>query len=411
MTSVARRSDHSRRTALACLALATAIFVSLSPSAAPARAGEGESPPAVPPKPAPGIAIDKWLKGEVVAYDKSSGTVEVRYDLNDPAQFEDFAPYRPFRVQGTFEKEFRGGGLRLKGIGGFVWKPILKRSFRMEYDLTLHVPRDAGSFVAENRDSEHYTMFSVYDQFFQNKDSPGSAKQHMICRFLPSSKEFGGDLVFRYVIRGVRPPVTTGKPTRVRLGKDGIDDWMEIDGARMAGGESQWPDLRGLRPGIYVLNSDATFASLVLRGDLDPGWATDAGVDLSLPVAPRKKEVEKSVEPTAEDFAARDRIKAFQEGRDTAAAMLRIVEDPKLVDAVRAEAEVALKATGDITLVPKAVPLLESTDLVARTLADDLVSALTGREFGFHPDDPEERRHKAVSALVAYIQKNPKKFQ
>ncbi len=384
---------------------AAAAALALLLVSAPAGAGEGES--TAPP---PRIAIDKFLRGTVVSLDRD-GVVDVRYDLKDEDQLKDFLFYRPFRVQGAWEQDLRDRKLRLKGTGGLVWKPVLKKTLEMGFHMRLGVARDAGAFIAEDRESEHYTMFSIYDQFFQNKDSPGSAKVHMICRFLPASQEFGGDLVFRYVARGARPAIPIGKPFAVAIRREGIDDEMRIDDEKLAGNEANWDPLRGLRPGFYVLDSDATYWDLRIKGRIDPEWAAAAGVDLTLPITPVGPEVPEVREAGAGDAAARARIAAFLEGTGSYRDLVRAVDDRALLEAVRREAAEALRRTATARIVPECVPLLESDDLLSRTLGDEIITALAGRSFGFKADAPEDKRRKAVKSLMEFIERYPQKFR
>jgi hypothetical protein len=378
----------------------------------PPKAGD---PPAKPePAPAPDppaekVSLDTFLKGAVLSLDKN-GAFEVHYDFTDPAQMEDFRDSKPFRVVGGFKREIVDRKLHMRGTGGLVWRPVLTKNLRMNFTMRLAVARDVGAYILEDRDSEHYTLFSVYDQYFQNKDSPGSAKVHMICRFLPASAEFAGDLVFRYVTRNASPPLGLGSDIPVEVGREGIDDWFILSGSKMAGSESNWPALRGLRPGFYTLDSEAWYGDLTMRGTLDPAWAEANGVDLALPL--RKKPTRPVLrEPGPADATAMASVEAFTLGTGSATEMLRIVAEPALVDPTRKAAADALIATADAHLVPRCVPLLESEDLQARTLADAIVNALVGRTFGYKPDAPEDKRRKALRSLIEHIEKNPKKFK
>jgi len=366
--------------------------------------------PAPPAKPAK-QALDKVLHGRVLSYD--DGVLEMRYDFKDPAEWQDFAPLKPFRLVGKFEHDTTEAGIHLNGTGGIGWKGLLKGKAELEFTFRIRAPRDLGAFLTEKREGDDYTMYSVFDQFFQDKDHPGSAKTHMICRFLPGDKSSGGDLIFRYVDRKPRPELQQGQVLKMRLGKDGTDDWMEIDGNRLAGSEGAWRLLRGLRPGFYVIENECWVTGLVIKGPVDSYWAEGAGIDLSLPVSARPGTPTGTPggEPSAKDIDAREKIQAFRNGGGSPLSLLKVIEDAGVADPLRADAAAALKEAGKASVVPAAVNLLESQDAKTRTLAYQVVAALTGRDFGYRPDDPEDRRRKAVKGILEYIQKNPAKFE
>ncbi len=385
-----------RRFPAAALAAALAALVPFAHRAAPAQE---------PRK----IALDAFLRGAITSFDGSS--VEVHYDLLDPAQLDDFTDYKAFQVVGSWKRAWFDRSLSLEGTGSVIWKPVLRKRVEMEFDARLRVARDFGAYIAEDRPTDHLSVFSIYDQYFQNKDTPGSQKVHMICRFLPSTADSGGDFAFRYVIRKPGPTVPTQKAVRVRLGREGPDEWLEIDGQRMTGNENQWPALRGYRPGLYVIDSGAWVSNIVVRGELEPKWAAEAGVDLALPVKVRAGAKQPERQPTAADQAAALRIQAVRNGAEGATAIVKLLEDSGLVDATREDAAKAMEEANDLRTVPRLVTLMESPDSLTRKLSGRVVSKLTGKSFGYSPDGPEEARHRAVRSLLDWIEKNPGKFR
>ncbi|MHC4924707.1 MAG: HEAT repeat domain-containing protein, partial [Planctomycetota bacterium] len=356
------------------------------------------------------LPLDEVLEGKVTSLDKR-GVATIEYDFADEAQLRDFEDYRPFRVRGDWERKRRGAGVHLKGTGGIVWKPVFHKTLSLEYKVRLRRLRDVGSFIAENRPTEHYTMFSLFDQFFQIKDEgAGAAKKHMICRFLPPSKDFDGELVFRYVARSTSPKLSMSKPVSIRIGREGVDEWMEIDDSKLQGNENQWPALRGWRPGFYVLDSEAIFTDIKIKAAVDPAWAKAAGVDLKLPLT---KHVPRSEDegPSATDEADRMVIEAFKMGAGEGRDLLKIVENTERHPDVREEAAKALAESKDKTLVKPCITLLESEDLETRKYGELIVKKLAGRTFGFRAGDSPAKRSKGIQSLLAHMTKNPTKFQ
>jgi hypothetical protein len=378
--------------ALAALLVATPRPLGAAPAAAPAR-----------------VALDAYLKGAITTFDGSS--VEVRYDLADPAQMEDFPTHKAFQIKDDIRKTWLDKNMVVEGTGSLVWKPILRRKCEMEFSLKMRVMRDFGAYIAEERPTDEMTVFSVYDQYFQNKDHPGSQKVHMICRFTMHAQDAGGDFAFRYVIRKPGPLVEANKAVRVRLGKEGVDEWMEIDGQKMQGSENQWPPLRGYRPGFYVISSGAQVSDIVMRGEIDPAWAEEAGVDLALPVKIKAPARPAAREATEADKAAEQKIQAVRSGAEAPATVLRLIEDPALLDSTRDDAAKAVEEANDLRLVPRLVQPMESPDALTRRLAGRIVARLTGKTFGYSADAPEDARHRAVRSLLDWIEKNPGKVK
>ncbi len=355
------------------------------------------------------LSLDAVLKGTVVSL--HGNTAEVHYDLADPAQLEDFSDYRAFHMEGTWKREWYDRSIRLAGTGAVIWKPILRKKAEMEFEVRMKTPRDFGAYFAEDRVSEELTVYSIYDQYFQNKDHRGQAKTHMICRMTAHAPDAGGDYAFRYITRSTSPNVGTLKPIKVRLGRDGTDEFFEIDSSKMNGGDANWPVMRGLRPGFYVIDSEANVSSITIRGEIDPKWAESVNVDLSLPVKAKALPKGAEREPSEADMAARQRIEAVRLGADGPGTLIPVLGNGALLDSVREEAAKAMEETNDLRVVPRLVASLESPEASTRRLAFRVVQKLTGKSFSFSPDGAEEGRRKAVRSLLDYIEKNPAKFR
>ena len=350
--------------------------------------------------------ITDVLKGQVLSFD--GRVVEVKYDFKSEDQLQDFPLFKPIKVEGPFTKKWWDTSLNLKGTGGVVWRVVCRKSVEMDCEIRFAKAQDVGGFVGEDRVSDEYSLYSIFDKYFQNKDTPGSPKAHMICRFLRRAPDSGGDLAFRYIVRKGTPPVAPGKPLRFRFGRAGSDGFMEMDGNRMDGSDP-WPGLRGLRAGFYVLENEAWVSSITLKGDVDPDWAKEAGVDLEHIVKPAHGKVER--EPTDADRRAAEAVALVRTGGAPASGLIAIIENPALLESVREDAGKAMEEVGEAKLVPRLVPLLESEDLVCRRVADGAITKLSGKSFGFSPDAPAEKRRKSVRSLLDFIEKNPGRFR
>lgn len=396
-------STATRLPLIASCALATAL------AAGPVSAARGQDAR----KPAGGdapkrVSLDSILKGNIVSFD---GTVaEVHYDFSDPAQFDDFPEFRPFNLQLALKKECIEKGIHLTGTGGVAWKPVFRKRVEMDFTVKLKVPRDFGAFLAEDRTSEERTLYSIYDLFFQRKDKPGNSKTHMICRLTSHAPDAHGDYAFRYVVRSASPKVEVMKPIKVRIGREGNDQFFEIDGSKLNGSDAQWPLLQGMRPGFYVIDSEATVGDIVIRGDIDPKWAEGAGVDLSLTVKPKVPGKTPEREPNEADLAAKQRIDAVRKGADGPASLVPLLGNTAILESIREDAARTMEEAGDARVVGRLVPALESQDLDTRKLGSQVLAKLAGKNFGFVPDGPEDGRRKAVQSLLDFIKKNPGKY-
>jgi hypothetical protein len=400
------------RTALRLPLLLAAALLPCGPALSQSVPQPGKEPPKDGPK-KDRLPLDQVLKGAVLSL--NGNVAEVFYDLVDPAQLEDFTDYRAFHLgdlrEGSWKWDWYDRSIRLAGTGSMIWKPILRKRVEMGFEVRMKTPRDFGAYLAEDRVSEELTVYSIYDQFFQNKDHRGQAKTHMICRMTAHAPDAGGDYAFRYITRSSSPNVGTQKNIKVRLGRDGTDEFLEIDSGKLNGGDANWPVMRGLRPGFYVIDSEASVSSITIKGEIDPKWAESVNVDLSLPVKPRTPPKGPEREPTGADLAARQRIDAVLTGADAPAVLVPILGNGALLDSVREDAAKAMEDAGDMKVVPRLVASLESAELPTRRLAFRVVHKLTGKSFSFAPEGAEEGRRKAVRALLDYIEKNPGKFK
>ena len=386
---------------LAALALIAALASSDGAVALP-------EPPAQDGPAAKKVSLDKYLRGSITKLD---GTwVEVHYDFADEAELLDFVDFHPFVLDGVCKKGWVDGNLHLEGTGGVAWKPILRRKAEAEFEARVKLARDFGAWAAEERVSDHFEVFSVYDQFFQNKDKRGSPKQHMICRFLPNAHDSKGDRAFRYLTRNPGPLVTPQKPFKVGFGYANGEAWLDIDDGHLKGNDTWGDPLRGLRLGFYLIDNEAWVASLDIKGDIDPKWAEREGIDLSLPVKP-KSAATGTRTPTDADIAAQQKVQAVRNGGDGAGSLLPLIANTALLDEVRDEAAKAVEESGDVKLVPRLVAPMESADLLTRKLAGRIVTKLAGKSFGYAAEAPEESRRRAVRSMLDWIEKNPSKFK
>jgi hypothetical protein len=367
----------------------------------------GGLPPAAAQDSAPDAGrkplLDELLKGRILRLDGNQ--VEIRYDFSDPAQLGDWVEYRPFRVMGEWEFKIEGDALKLKGSGALHHRATFLNEVEIEYDLVPWSDRDLGTVISEDAEGEQFVLYSVNDIYFQKFDGV-RVPQHMITRFGVADSSIKADEhAFRYVARGADPKIRTHQKIHIRAGKKGLDDHFLIGEREYKGVEPGRP-ITQLHVGVYTVKSSALFDDVIVRGKLSPVWVEREKVELALAAPPQPE----AVGPSKEDQAAQERITRFEAGTVTGEDLLPVLSDAGVSPALRQTAAASLAASGHRNVVPKAVSLLYSEDLTTRQLGDQVIRALSGKNFGYDPRSDAEKRSKAIQKLLQYIQKNPAMF-
>ncbi len=369
--------------------------------AASARA-EDEAPPAPPA--ARRLLLDEYFRGKITRFEK--GEIEIRYDFSDARQLEDWVRFKPFRVGGDFETvALEGETLRLKGVGAMHHKATFQAKVSMEFDLTPWTDRDLGAVIAEDSVNDQYVLYSLNDIYFQRFDGVRTP-QHMVTRFgVPDGAVRADEQVFRYVARGTEPAVKTMQRLHLRAEKEGPEDRFFI-GDREYSGREPGRELTELKIGFYVVKANGVFDEVVLRGRLSPVWLEREKVEpaLAAPVAVVP------VGPSPEDKAAQALLDRFRAGTLPGEELLPVLGDAAVSAPLRQAACEALIAAGQKLLTAPALSLLYSEDVTSRRLGNDLVCALTGKNFGFDPRSPDDKRSRAIQRIVQFINKNPAEY-
>jgi hypothetical protein len=373
-----------------------ALFLLLCLAGAALGAPEGERT----------LRLDEKFKGKVSL--SKRGIVTIFYDFKDPAQFEDWVRFKPFRVHGELDvAEVEGGRIHLKGVGALRHTATFRDEVSLECDLTPTWTKDLGMVVAENAESNQFVLYCLNDLYFQSFDGAGQPS-HMICRFgIRDSTVTSNDMsAFRYVARGKKPEIQTFRPIRLVASKSGKSDQFDIDGTTYKGKEPG-REISELWIGLYVVKSGLKAANVKLRGRLSPEWLRRENVSLTVL---NPEEPEKPEGPTPQDLEAANNIRRYQAGAVSYERLLSIVTDSTVDLSIREEAADALVAGEDKKIVKRAVTLLYSEDLEVRRLGKVIVKGLTKRSFGYDPKGDVERRSAAIQKIIKHIRKYPKVF-
>jgi len=379
-----------------------------------ASAADGPPPPAPP---AGSVPVEKFFKGKVVKVDGRA--VEIAYDFSDAAQLDDFEPSTPFRAIRTLTRAIEAGQLRVTGTGGLRHKAVFDKTAGASATLTPIKNHDMGFAVTEERESEVFTLYCVYDRYFGLGDKK-TYPQNMIIKFIPRDPRGNADgrQEWRYCARSVKPVIERGAQYKVEIERGDNQSRMVVADWEGKGREAD-RDLTSQMVALYGYEADYKVDDLVVRGTLDPSWIERNHVDLSTwkpsapPAAPDPNAPAKPAAPTiAPELAARVRAKIDGWPAETKPAeMAKLLSDASVPEALRSEAVQKVVTVGDKRLVPFLVDGLYADDEPSRRLTNEALVKLVGKNFGFKSDAPEDQRKKAIQGVNDYLKKHAADFQ
>lgn len=368
---------------------------------------DGQAPPAAPPTSK--VPVEKAFKGRIQKLEGRE--IEIVYDFQDAAQLDDFELSIPFRAIKTVARTIENGQLRITGTGSLRHKALFDKTAGATATLTPVKNRDFGLAVTEDRESEVFTLYCLYDRYFSAGDNV-HVPQNMIIKFIPrdpkTSKE--GIQDWRYCgSRGQKPVIERNHPYKVEIERGDnqsrfvIDDWE-------AKGKEAGRDLTSQAVALYGYDADFKADDVVVRGTLEAGWVERNRIDLTTwkPPAPPTD----AAAAAAPDVAARVRAKIAGWPAETKPAdMAALLRDAKVPEALRSEAAQKAIAAAEKRLVPYLVDGLYAEDEPSRRLSNEVLTKLLGKSFGFRADAPDDQRKKAIQAVNEYLKKHATEFQ
>jgi hypothetical protein len=286
--------------------------------------------------------------------------------------------------------------------------------------LTPVKNRDFGFAVTQERESEVFTLFCVYDRYFGAGDGKNYA-QNMIIKFIPRDPKANkdGQQDWRYCARSVKPVIDRGTPYKVEIERTEAQSRMVVGDWEGKGREAP-PELVNQIVSIYGYDADFKVDDLVVRGTLEAGWIEKNHVDLASwkpsaapapadPNAPPAKPAGPTISP---ELAARVHAKIDGWPAETKPAdMASLLRDPGIPEELKAEAVQKAVAAGQKRLVPFLVDGLYNDDEPSRRFSYDALSKLAGKTFTYRSDAPEDQRKKAIQAINDYLKKHAADFQ
>ncbi len=389
--------------------LALALFVAVLATAAAASAAPDE-----PPGPGGGpIPVDRFFKGKVVKVDGLE--IELRYDFEDAAQLADFELSIPFRAIQTVARTHHAGQVRITGTGSLRHRAVFDASVAASAKLTPNKNRDFGFAVSEERESEVFTLYCLYDRYFGAGDNV-HVPQNMVIKFLARDPKVNKDGLqdWRYCgSRGQKPEIVRGKAYDVQIARAGLESRLAVDDWESKGKEAG-RELTSQMVALYGYDADFKVDDLVVRGTLQAEWVEKNRIDLASWTPPPAETSASPAQPPApesEEVARiRARIAAYPaETRPNALAAL--IRDASVPEALRAEAVQRVAAVGRRQIVPYLVDGLHAPDEPSRRLSFEAMKPLLGRAFAFRADAPEETRLRAIQGINEHLRKNSADFE
>lgn len=407
--------------AVLALALTSAAGLSSGPPAASA-APRPDDPKA--PAPAPDLVpVERFFHGKITKVD--GNFVEILYDFSDPTQLRDFEPGLPFRAIRTVEYAItRAGRCEIKGTGSMKHRAVFLGEAGLTATVTPRKARDIGFAITEQRESEVFTLYCLYDKHFSAGDNV-FVPQNMIIKFIPRDPKVNKDGVqdWRYCgSRGQKPEIRTATAYKVEIGRGDNESRMTItapDGEDFKSAGKEWDrDLTSMIVGAYAHDSHFEVDDFTVRGKLSPEFVAKEHLDLTTwkPAAEAAPAPAPAPGPAATGDADPNSLRARRtiDGYplDTKPAILAaLLRDTLVPIHLRTEAAEKAKSAGLKRIVPFLVDGLQSADLDARKLSFDVLKTLTGKSFNFRPEGAEDARRKAVRDLNDHIAKNAAEYQ
>ena len=355
------------------------------------------------------VPVEQFFKGRI---QKLTGRdIEIVYDFENAAQLDDFDVSIPFRAVRTVARAIEGGRLHVTGTGSVRHKAVFDKSVGASVTLTPAKNRDFGLAVTEERESEVFTLYCLYDRYFGLGDNV-HVPQNMVIKFIPrdpkANKE--GQQDWRYCgSRGQQPEIERGRPYKVEIAR-GDNRSKFVIGDWSSEGKEASRDLLTQMVALYGYDGDFRADDLVVRGSLDAGFVERHKIDLGTWKPPA--DAAKPVAGAAAEVTERVRARIAGWPAETKAPeMAALLRDASLPAELRAEAAQRAIEAGAKKLVPYLVDGLYADDEVARRLSNEALTKLAGRSFGFRADAPAEQRKKAIQSVNEYLQKHATEFQ
>jgi hypothetical protein len=399
-------------TALACVLALTAA----------AAASDANGPP--PAASAAKVPVERFFKGRITKLDGPN--IEIAYDFENAAQLDDFEISIPFRAIQTVARVLENGQVRITGTGSLRHKALFGKTVGATATLTPNKNKDFGFAVTEERESEVFTLYCLYDRYFGAGDNV-KVPQNMIIKFIPRDPKANkaGQQDWRYCgSRGQKPEIERGQPYKVEIERGDNQSRLVINDWESKGKEAS-RDLTSQAVALYAYDGDFKADDLVVRGTLDAGWVERNHIDLTTwkpPVPPADAAAPgtgtkpvgggKPVAGIAPEAAASVRAKIAGWPSETKPAeMAALLRDAGVPESLRTEAAQKAVDAGEKKLVPYLVDGLYADDEAARRLSGDVLSKLAGKSFGYRADAPEDQRKKAIQSINEYLKKHTAEFQ
>jgi hypothetical protein len=384
-----------------------ALTMTRTVASAVAAAPDGPAPAASASK----VPVEQFFKGKVTKVDGLA--IELAYDFENPVQLEDFELSIPFRAVRTVTRVVENGQLRLTGTGSLRHKALFGKTIGASATLTPVKNRDFGFAVTEERESEVFTLYCLYDRYFSAGDGV-HIPQNMIIKFIPRDPKANkaGQQDWRYCgSRGQQPEIERGKPYKVEIERGDNHSRLAIESWESKGKE--WSrDLTSQALALYAYDGDFKADDLVVRGSLDAGWIDRNRVDLTTWKPPVDAGGAKAVPGLAPEVAARVRAKVTGWPSETKPGeMAALLRDATVPETLRGDAAAKAIEAADKRLVPYLVDGLYADDEPSRRLSGEVLSKLAGKSFGYRADAPDDQRKKSIQSINEYLKKHATEFQ
>jgi hypothetical protein len=359
------------------------------------------------------VPLEEFFRGKVLTIKGSF--VEIEYSFDSAAELRDFQDSIPFRAKKDVAWKLEKGRVRLTGTGSMRHKAVFKDVAGATAEFQPVRNRDFGFAISEERESEVYTLYCVYDEYFGSTDNVFEP-QNMIIKFLARDpkRNANGLQDWRYCgSRGQKPVIKRGGKYTVTAHREGLKSRLEI-GDWVSKGKEAGRDLTAMMVSVYGYGADGRVLRLVVRGDLDPDFVARHKLDLAPPPEPEKPaetEVDEGPQLPADETARVQARIADYPARTKPRALAKMLRDTALPKTLRQAAAQRAQDAGSMKIVPWLMDGMYDDDVTSRRLSSQVFKGLTGKTFGYRADAGKDSRARALKKMAEWVQKNAAKLR
>ncbi len=208
--------------------------------------------------------------------------VILTYTFTTAGEEEDWTFVKPFADPGLGRFDHAGETMTARGVGALVHNGVFEPgSLVMKARVQAVQPHDFGLMYFEPETMTRFFLFDVQNRYFTLGAGRNRIDENVIWNVGGGawSDTPNGEIGFVFKARSRSPAVSAGEWIDLVAEKRGDTVSFSIKKSHPLKGSALGDDgyrFPALRPGLFVLKSEAVFERVVIEGTLDEGWAKGA---------------------------------------------------------------------------------------------------------------------------------------